>query len=48
MGVRVTALSGISSSGPSCYQDNYLPVNFPVNTAGIAGRSKFHNVTQTI
>jgi len=42
--VRVTALSGIYYSGPSCKQGNYLPVN----TVDIAGRSKFHNVTQTI
>jgi len=44
MCVRVTALSGIYYSRPSCYQDNYLPVN----TADVAGHSKFHNVTQTI
>jgi len=44
MCVRVTALSGIYYSGPSCKQGNYLLVN----TADIAGRSKFYNVTQTI
>jgi len=44
MCVRVTVLSGIYYSGPFCWQGNYLSVN----TTDIAGRSKFHNITQII